>query len=483
MKRLAVNALVLGHVAVGKTLVNLGLRAEPDGWRTTVGTVLRQEPSKFALSAFGLGVPGDGPDLERRLAAGLRAFLANEPDARYRVAHTAWFSRREPLGCVDVVLQRFGPDGELLGVAPFLDPAHPADIPEAGPREIAAAFNQTRHLPEDVRPLALRRLVGRDPLAHRLLGAACLSFEEPDAGHPAGRFRPPAFRLRRTLGDGMLSFVARPDRAAGTADLWMNIHHAAMDGAAMQELVTRLERSWGVRSPVAFPDPDDVADLPTPRSCSAPGEREVFEVLDVLDFSPLLAFRKAANARLGAEVGGELTFGCALAWCLSREPEFAGKKFAATVDVPAAGGFDRDVDFVAARPPEGGGDRELAAFAREFNRLVAAARSRSGPTRDGGRVLGLLPHRLRWHAIRLNGGAIDETFGTVGLSVLRDARVFVAPLSDTGFGDGLITIGNVGLPSRSGRPVGFVSAKGPREKVAAYPAVFRRVLGRLAAGT
>src|ERR1700676_5110555 len=72
-------------------LIKLRLLREPDPWRRTVGTGLRSEASKFALSAFGArspvltseNLPGDEPHFTRSFAA----FLQAEPSARFALRH------------------------------------------------------------------------------------------------------------------------------------------------------------------------------------------------------------------------------------------------------------------------------------------------------------------------------------------------------------------------------------------------------------
>jgi hypothetical protein len=78
-----------------------------------------------------------------------------------------------------------------------------------------------------------------------------------------------------------------------------------------------------------------------------------------------------------------------------------------------------------------------------------------------------------------NPKRVADTFGSVGLSVLKDAKVFVAPFADVGFPGGFIAVGGVGQPTASGRTVGAVHVKGTREQAAAYPEVFRRALATL----
>jgi hypothetical protein len=485
--RTALNTLAAGFVLTGKALVAARLRSLPTGWRQAVGVALRGEQSKFAVSAFGLKVPAgdDALDFEARVATNLADFLRTEPEARYRLGHTYRTTRRVGTKHVDLVVQHFNPDGSLGRIEPHLAPID-ADAPDPATREkvhaaIVAAYNRTRHAPEWKRPLELLTelrpaTTGESALyAARLLGACCLSFEPLPAGRV--RFAPPEFRTRRGLGFGFLAFDARPNTEDGTADVWTLAHHVGTDGVPLQELSSRLERAWGA-VPVQFPEPDGELIL-APRPCFVPGEREAYESVSFHDFGPLLALRKKLNAELGPRVDGDITLGCLLLWRLAQEPEFARQKFASTVDIAANGKCERDVDLVSLRPADYSPDEAgLVAYARAFNDLISSCRLRVSPVRKATQTASLLPAWLHAAILRSSPEVVRDTFGAVGLSVLRDAKVFVAPLSDIGFPDGFIAVGGVNLPTNGGTAVGAVSVKGKSAMAETYPQVIRRMLER-----
>lgn len=451
--------LALGHVVVGKVGVKLGLRRRPDGWRRIVGVGLRNEASKFAVAAFGLTPPPGN------LAAALARFLRTEPDAHFALTHAARLTGRRPADRVDVVELRFAGDA-LAAIEPAGD---------AGPvvAAVVSAYNRTRTAPEAVRAIELERLARAKlppadwPRLERLLSAACVVVE---AGDPSTRFAPPEFRARRGLGFGHLTFTVRVFGEA--VDVWALAHHTGIDGAALQEMVGRLRAAWPGDA-VAFPDPHD---LPIePRRCSCGGEREVFESLTFHEFGPLLALRKRLNVGLA---GDGVTVGSLLMWLLAGEPEFRRVKFGSTVDVPPRGDSERDVDMVALRPGDWG---EVGSFADAYRRAVDAARARTSPTRAEISTAELLPPGLQRRLLEANPDRVNDTFGAVGLSILRDAPVFVAPYSDTGFPGGFVAVGDINLPTATGRRVGAVSVKGDRTAAATYPEVLRRVLAKLAA--
>jgi hypothetical protein len=504
VSRVGTNALALLSVISGKLMIVCRLRRPPEGWRRTVGILLRAESTRFALSVFGLRVPaeiGDGqasPDFEERVAAALQRYLSSQPDAHFALGWDESVTVRHRIPAVDVVRLDFGPDGRLEGLSPSL--AAPAGVDPASARTvhdaILRAYNETRRLPSVERPTALLRAAGFETAAgnpgrsgaadygRRLLSACCLSFEATDVSDPRQRFQPPVFCARRDLGFGFLSVVMRPAADRGSVDAWISAHHVGLDGVPLQELVSGLEAAWGTAGPLTFPPPDEASPYMPARRCSAPGERPVDEVLTFVDFSPLFELRGRLNARLAASVGGSVTFGALLAWLMNHEPEFAGVRIASTVDVRASGGYERDVDVVPLRPADfvsGPGPWDgLVDFAREFNRLIAHSRTRTSPLRRQLQTAGLLPPWVHARAVYAAPAALDDTFGSMCITIIRDARVFVAPMTDLGLGHGFFAIGSTDLPGEGGRRVASVSIKGDAGTVSAHATVLRRLVARCA---
>jgi hypothetical protein len=487
--RLGANAVAAASVLGGKALIAVGLRRPPEGWRRTVGILLRSEPTRFALSAFALTVPA--PDL----AEALHAFLATEPDAHFSLEWRKPITSRRRNAFVDVTLLEFDDDGRLRRIRPMLSARGPSiPAPEITARvhdAIVAAYNRTSRLPEVERMPSLLRAVddgigsgGAAALdySRRLLASCCLSIEQRDLTDASQRFCPPRFAARRTLGFGYLSFVARP-AGGGAVDLWASAHHVGLDGVPLQDLLDRLERAWGTQ-PIAFPPASAGAPFVEPHPCHAPGERAVDLMTTFVDMAPVIALRRELNAKYSPAIGGEVTVGTLIAWLLSQEPEFEGVRIASTVDVAASEGYERDVDVVSLRPadfatrerPWGG----FVEFAREFNRLIAASRTRTSPVRAGMQTAGLLPAWAHAAIVRSNPASLDETFGTLCVTIVRNARVFVAPMTDLGLRHGFFAIGNMNLPSQDGRAVTSVSMKGDAGRIASYPAILQRAIDRAA---
>src|SRR5215471_14576651 len=171
LTKLGGQVVALGSVLTGKALIASGLRRAPEGWRRTLGILLRSEPTRFALSSFGVCVPPAspsprGPDpvaVETHLADRLRAYLSSQPDAHFRLEWRDVITLRERSGHVDVVLLRFAADGNLENIEPQL-----ASSPAAGldkklrdmvHQSIVTAYNWTRKFPEVYRPVWLKSYV------------------------------------------------------------------------------------------------------------------------------------------------------------------------------------------------------------------------------------------------------------------------------------------------------------------------------------
>jgi hypothetical protein len=226
---------------------------------------------------------------------------------------------------------------------------------------------------------------------------------------------------------------------------------------------------------MVFPTPEQWRPHATPRRWHLDGDRPIEHLLDFLDFGPLLKCRKQVNERRANRGATPATVGAVLVWSLSRHQDFRAKKFAVTVDVPATSREPRCVDLVVTRPAAfDDSDR----FVDDFNAQVIACRERRSPTRRVMRTIALLPPRRAMALLRMNAVQTRETFGTVGVSLLRETDVFLAPMSDPGFEDGFLAIGRLDLPTLDGRRVGAASAKGDPGKPAQLLATLRDALAR-----
>jgi hypothetical protein len=306
-------------------------------------------------------------------------------------------------------------------------------------------------------------------------GGSCFTIRTETLNDLSLRFSPPELCSNAHAGGELLNFVCRVLPDGPTADVWMQVHHAAADGVPMQELLGRLERTLGKVEPAIFPTPETWRTQAAPRRWHLDGDRPIEHELDFLDFGPLLECRKQINERRTQPGAAPATVGAVLVWHLSRHQHLAGKKFAVTVDIPATPREPRCVDLVVTRPTS---FEDIDAYLDDFNAQVARCRARTSPTRRAMRSIALLSPRGAMSLLRVNAQRTRETFGTVGLSLLRETEVFLAPMSDPGFDDGFLAIGRMDLPTTDGRRVGAASIKGDPGKPAQLLAALRDALAR-----
>jgi hypothetical protein len=118
----------------------------------------------------------------------------------------------------------------------------------------------------------------------------------------------------------------------------------------------------------------------------------------------------------------------------------------------------------------------LARYVSDFNRAVALTRRRKTRHCRTVDAAAYIPPRLV-RAILFHGlSRKHRAFGKMGLTIIRDAKVFVAPLGDCGHPGGFIAIGDVALPCEGGGKVGCVHVKGPECMIANYAILIRQAI-------
>jgi hypothetical protein len=401
---------------LNRLAVRTGLRPRADGWRRAAGLVLRAPRSTFILSAFGLNLWSDAPrttpaplaDSQAHFAKRFDTFLRSERSSHIRIARARHEDRAQP----------HTEPSCTLAFQPWLD----------GPDRFA-------------------------PPSAWADGSPAPSQAQTPTHAP------------------LLSAVARIGPASH-ADLWLRVNHVGADGVPMQDLLTSLERAWGLSEDVLFPTPADFPPRTLP--CEGCPESDVAHTQFFLDFAPLLAWRKAANATLPEP----MTVSAAILWRLAQLPPFRALHLGTTAEVEAVDALapgvgvvvTRPADF-AARDPHSSSDstRALAAYVRDFNRQLALTRKRQSPSCKSLDAAAHLPPRLARTLLHHALENVPTSFGTLALTMLKDAKVFGAPIAERGHPHGFIAIGSLNLPTRDGQRVGCVTIKGKPSIVSAYP--------------
>lgn len=407
-----------GMLMLNRALLHVGLRSRVDGWRRATGIMLRAEASTFVLSAFGLDAWSDARP----------SHLPEESQTRRHVAERlANFLRAESACHVMIVA---GDDEDRL-----VRTQHPTytlgfdDSPKGPARFIVPRDWQGE--PQGSIP--------REPNCLPLLNLICRLHED------------------------------------GRVDLWARVNHVGADGVPMQEMLSRLEQQWGGSADVRYPTPNDFESHAVARPLE--GRADLAEIQSFIDFSPLLAWRKQANVGLPAP----MTLSAAVLWALAHRPELEDLVMGTTVEVAPQANLDRGVGVVALRPADYlHKPRGLASYVADFNRDMEWTRQRiSGSCRTLDAAAHLPPGQaaiLLRHALNHK----PRAFGSLALTMLKDARVFGAPIAETGHPAGFIAIGSVSLASDDGRTVGSITVKGPPAVITKYPRIIQDAISHVA---
>jgi len=259
----------------------------------------------------------------------------------------------------------------------------------------------------------------------------------------------------------------------GAADVWLRVNHVGADGVPIQDMLNRLEAEWGLSEEVRFPTPEAFAPLAEPRPIA--GGSELREIQMFADFSPLVRWRKHENGRLPQP----MTLAAAVLWALARQPALAGLQMGTTVEVSERYGLERGVGVVVVRPADYFGRADgLCRYVRRFNRELDRTRRRASASCKTLDAAALIDPRSAGSLLRHALQNVPGAFGDVALTMLKDGKVFGAPIAEVGHARGFIAIGSVALPSADGRQVGCITVKGPASVVATYPSIIRDAIDR-----
>lgn len=518
-------------------LGRMGQGAPENGWRRLGRGHLRGGAARYAIAALGLRPDaGKAAAVEARaLVRALATFLRRQPAAHCALEWHRHEAIRVPKSAVDLTWARFDVSGRLLSLEPFLDER--VEVPYDGFIRgllidlVIEAYNATRYENEAYRPLALEHHAmaavdvilaraslppdARDAVTFwvwRVLTATMVTFERLDSTDDARRFCMPSFIDARPLGLGALHVRTRLV-GEGAVDLWVEANPVAIDAAPLRDVLDDLAADWG-RGPVLFPAegatvgapmPDgrvedgtviscgSVPPVPVPPPgrfdearpverhvwgrairCSSGEPPHVYACLELLDFGPFFAVRRDL---------GNVSPTAMLLWMLAHQPAFADRRFAVMVDVPPSEGagpdsFDgcRTVGLFGVRPADyfpgafpGAG---FAAFQTAFEREATSTRARSSSGWQTVERLGRMPQRA---SERYAAPLAREAFGTVGVSVLRGADIFIAPWHPI-FTDGFLAFGDLVHAAAGGQTRGAVTVKGGRRRVEACREALAHVL-------
>lgn len=475
---------------------SLGVRAEAHGWRKLTTVFLRGEYSKFMLASFrldycGASVPKSREEARKVLLRKLYAFQLLHQNLHWSVEPGIFSFGRRRLSFCDLVEAHVDSGGALLALHPQFDQRSSPlqNLTEEQAEEALEAIiricNSYRETDSRSRPgliaSALRRRLARSRRFHlltrrslqrfteRVMAGTFLFVEVLPEGEENGamRFRTPDLRIYRHPGWGMTCVTARFTADFREVDLWFQFHHTTADGAPMQELLVDLKRLWGAVGPVVYPAFPGVISRPETLDCGD----GVFRSRIYVDFSFLLRLRKYLNDHYTSAMHGSASLAGLLMWGLAHHPFFREKKMLLPIDAGISPEGERELGLLFIRPGAFFSETEplrgFLRFQKEMNRRMNNARNGSGESHEFLSLCTML-HPFFYHLARLLApSSLDEIVGTMGISIIRDAEMFISPLTDFQK-NGFVTLGSVKIPTADGSCAGSLCICGSRAQIRIY---------------
>lgn len=492
--------LIFFFVKVLQLLKKMGMRAKENGWRKATGIFLRNEYSKFVLGTFRLRYYENAPPrsenaARQQLIAKLAGFLRHSSSVHWSVEPGFFQLGRRKLHFTDIVEAFWDDKGRLVKLEAHLDHSRNyfSILDESHIRKalekLVKVYNKNLNIHVLKRPTVVSRKMRRwavrgakgvgftgrlelRGLVDRLLTATfihCETLSDEKELFLRRRLATPNIRIYRHPGWGLLNIICRFTPDYTEVDLWLQYHHVPVDGMPMQELLKQLKNDWGSCGPIYYP---------------APGSRDarpemfyygnnLFRARVYVGFESILAIRKRMNELYFNRMGGQATIAGMLIWGLAQHPAFADSKVVFPVDLfeDPARVNERELSLVFIRPGQYRDAQDPVSgfieFQKEFNWRVWRTRAGRSESYELLELYSMI-HPLFYYIARyIFPKATGEILGTVGLTVIRDAEMFISPLSDLQE-NGFMSIGNLAMPTVDGGTAGVVSICGDRKQLKRY---------------
>jgi hypothetical protein len=489
-----------------QVLKRFGAKAKQSGWRKTMSTYLRTEQSKFALAVFGLDYTSDKgriskmdfADAREHVVKRLSEFIKGDPTAHWKLRWGRFTVFRERQIYTDMMEVDFDGAGNLLRLQPHFDSDKPGfqkldDEIQAKLRcEIIECYNRVKDMKDEKRPLQLKRnlekwiagetrevIVKREMESYveRVLTGNFISFSVMDADELDGsgaRFALPDFIHSKHAGLGLLNIHGRFNKSFDEVDLWLQFQHVPVDGVPMQEFLLRLKRVWGVRRELIYPPLNADLKLKPQRCSTLDNHKALYQTILFLDFRSLLKTRKKINEFYSDLMGGPATIVSLIMWALTRHPSLRGRKFIFPVELAECKetGQERAPSAIFIRPSKYEHKKKDALrafldFEYDFNLKMNATRARRSASYEMIELYALTFPLIYMFTRKMMPRALANYVGTVGITMIKDADLFITPLSDLQ-SDGFFAIGNLMIPTLDGQKAGCVSIRATKEKIERY---------------
>jgi len=490
---------LFGFIKILQLLKKFGMKAEENGWRKATGIFLRNEYSKFVLSCFRLTyytgpVPNNFVTARDQLIRNLADYIRAHSQLHWSAAPRLFRLGRRKVDFTDIAEAFYDKTGELLWIEMHFDSSREnfllltADQIRSALRRMVIDVNKLRvsECGNQGQALAgrLRRWARRVPgysygarhelrrLVERLLTATFIHCEllpkDPET-LPARRLSSPNLRKYRNPGWGLLNVIARFTPDFREVDLWMQYHHVPVDGMPMQELLADLKQRWGCLGVLPYP----ALSSPAARPEILYAGNRLFRNRFFIDFAPMLELRRELNTKYVTLMEGPATVAGMLIWGLAQHRFFRNCKMLFPVDAEPKSGnpaerelslvFIRAGKYIDRKNPLDG----FLNFQKEFNQRLWRTRKGESESYELLELYSMIHPVFYQIALRLMPDSMSEFVGSMGLSILRNADVFISPLSDLQV-NGFMTIGDLTHPTEDGGTAGAVSSCGTRDQIRFY---------------
>ena len=496
----------------------LGAKPTENGWRKATGIFLKGDISKFMLGIFRVtpypkdAAPENMEKAREAFLSRFSGFLREHGELHWAIMQKTFRLHRKRLTETDLLEVEFRPDGTMENARMVFDPRYPPSsaMQDKDLQTLLSLFVRTHNRligqEESARARKLYRKVKRRVLylnasnlgkrmeavhlLRRMMNASCVTFLPlPENGNAeavqAERLKTPDTTVYRHPGWGLLNVFVRIHPGLAEADLWIQYHHVPVDGLAMQEVLSELKNEWGEAGRMCFPAPGSPAAEVEIRETPHKG---LYRARAFFRFDGLLELRRRLNNEHTAEMRGPATIAGLILWGLAKSPQLHDAKMLFPVDVEPGQAaeenppqrFERELSLVFIRPSDYMTHAEkmggFLSFQREFNRRLKKTRYRCSETYEMLELLSMIHPLFYYYAKYLMPKEFHDVVGTFGLSVLRHAEVFIAPVTDLQI-RGFLAFGRMDMPCEGGGTAGCVSICGTREQIEAYLAALERISG------
>jgi len=481
-------------------LKKIGFKAEEGGWRKATGIFLRKEHTKFILATFRLHYFNKtklSPDVatsKKVLVKRLAKFLHKTPACHWTNEAGLFINKRKKVFFTDITEVKFADDGKILDLVPYFDENRPTfamltpEIMKKALEQIIFQCNKTCSLRDPKRARKIHKKLslwimfqynlsrsGQHELRlfiNRIMNGTFIQFDtltnDPESVLKE-RLATPNTKYRRHPGFGLLNIFCRFTNNLAEADLWFQYHHVPVDGMPMQEMLAELKKEWGSCGQIKYP----ALSSPAAEMELYDFGHDIYRARIYLCLDEFLKLRKQVNEKYYSQMGGPATVASMLIWGLAQHKYLRNRKFLFPVDTSLLVDYpqDRSISLVIIRPgkffDENKPGKGFLQYQREFNRHLFATRLGKSETYELLELYALI-HPLFYHfASKIMPKAMGELIGTAGLTVLRDAEMFISPMTDIHF-NGFIAMGNMKMPTEDGGNACAISFCGNKERVIQY---------------